>query len=256
MHLPLNSIPLAFPVRMNPYVVAYLLDVRSSLMRDTFGPPHFIETDWTRTAGGEEESWAWTLPSGLRVLLMHMPVGNYSSTWICTDDPRDTDALLDKLAIDRAAHSFEFATPPVPLGGGHPPKSVTNPPDLTAELAPYLDQLPLMKTSMESLPAIPSAPPAYDPLADAVYWADELILGLPDLQLDVLRILLHYRTTLILSRPEDEWRPLWLAARRAFPRWIGFANPRARPDPAILEFYHKHSREFMQDLRVDETDDS
>jgi hypothetical protein len=39
-------------------------------MHALLGEPHFIETDSTRTAGGEEDVWAYALPSGQRALVI------------------------------------------------------------------------------------------------------------------------------------------------------------------------------------------
>ena len=38
--------------------------------RSMLGEPHYVETDHQRTCGGEEDAWAYTLPSGQRVIII------------------------------------------------------------------------------------------------------------------------------------------------------------------------------------------
>ena len=82
----------------------------------------------------------------------------------------------------------------------------------------------------------------YDVLSDAIIWSDEM----PDLQelrkidgWQVMRLVLHFRTQLILGRPEEsdpdaegiarrifaESRDAWTEAKGHFPEWPGF-DPR------------------------------
>jgi hypothetical protein len=47
-----------------------LLEASRPQMHALLGEPHLVETDSTRTAGGEEDAWAYLLPSGQRVLII------------------------------------------------------------------------------------------------------------------------------------------------------------------------------------------
>jgi len=46
------------------------LSITREELRGLLGEPHFTETDSTRTFGGEEDAWAFTLDSGQRVLVV------------------------------------------------------------------------------------------------------------------------------------------------------------------------------------------
>src|SRR5262249_22505591 len=69
MHAPAAGVLLPFPVRLKPFIVAGFRTTRDEL-RAALGQPHFVETDSTRTFGGEEDMWAWELAPGLRFLLV------------------------------------------------------------------------------------------------------------------------------------------------------------------------------------------
>jgi hypothetical protein len=60
---------LQMPVALPLWGLASLKTSRAEL-RCMLGEPHFVETDPTRTCGGEEDGWAYTLPSGQRMLIV------------------------------------------------------------------------------------------------------------------------------------------------------------------------------------------
>jgi hypothetical protein len=87
----------------------------------------------------------------------------------------------------------------------------------------------------------------YDVLSDALIWSDEspeprVLRTINGWQ--VLRFVFHFRTQLILGRPEErdpdpegyasqvfvESRDAWSEARRLFPKWPGFHAQRCSPD--------------------------
>jgi hypothetical protein len=61
--------PLPLPLRPPFYEMGMLRASRSEL-RSVLGTPHHVETDCTRTSGGEEDTWAFLLPSGQRVAIV------------------------------------------------------------------------------------------------------------------------------------------------------------------------------------------
>jgi len=70
--------------------------ITRSEMREMLGEPDFVETDSTRTYGGEEDVWAFALESRQRTLVVlrvpyHMAV--FSA------DPPNLEPLLDALKI-------------------------------------------------------------------------------------------------------------------------------------------------------------
>jgi hypothetical protein len=108
MHLPCDGRLLAFPVHFKPYMVAGIKATREEL-RAALGEPHYVETDSTRTFGGDEDMWAWELPSGQRFLLvLQVPYG----VAVLHCDPPDASPVIAALGIDAERQRLEvFATP-------------------------------------------------------------------------------------------------------------------------------------------------
>jgi hypothetical protein len=109
----------------------------------------------------------------------------------------------------------------------------------------------------------PDATIFYDVLSDALIWSDET----PSAQTlrtiegwQVLRFVFHFRTQLILGRPEDatpdpdvlarqmfsDCRYAWGEAMRLFPEWPGF-DPRRR-SPGLCEVYESLSAQSRREL--------
>ena len=94
---------------------------------------------------------------------------------------------------------------------------------------------------------LPTGPPdmgarlAYHAWAGAVYWSDELPLGLSDDEDDFIRCILRYRTSLITGQPQGELEPYWHAGLRAFPSWVGFSKERLTSDHTVVQFYKRES---------------
>jgi hypothetical protein len=60
------------------------------------GEPHFVETDPQRTCGGEEDAWAFALPSGQRVLIVLDVVIGLAELY---GDPPDLVPVLGALGV-------------------------------------------------------------------------------------------------------------------------------------------------------------
>jgi hypothetical protein len=72
-------------------------------------------------------------------------------------------------------------------------------------------------------------PPSYHMLADALFWPDEWLFGRARGECeDLLRVLWHHRTGLILGEPR-EYADIWQLGKEVFPRWVGFHPSRSRP---------------------------
>lgn len=108
MHPPIDGLILPFPVRMKPYMVAGIKATRSEL-RNAFGCPHCVETDSTRTFGGDEDAWAWELPMGQRILVVLRVPYNVA---ILHADPPDPGAAVSALGINAELQSLEIFRPP------------------------------------------------------------------------------------------------------------------------------------------------
>lgn len=83
------------PVDLPIWGLATLRMTRPQL-RALLGMPHFVETDPRRTCGGEEDGWAYALPTGQRMLII------LDATIGCAGifgDPPDLGPLLLALGI-------------------------------------------------------------------------------------------------------------------------------------------------------------
>jgi hypothetical protein len=109
MHRPIDAAPLPFPVTLKPYIVGGFRATREGL-RAELGEPHFIETDTRRTAGGDEDMWAWELPSGLRfMVVLQVPVGLVHL--LC--DPPDSSQVIEALGMDSDKEKLQLLIPPI-----------------------------------------------------------------------------------------------------------------------------------------------
>ncbi len=84
-------LPIKMPLSLPLWQLARFPISRVEL-RSRLGEPHFVETDSSRTCGGDEDGWAFVLPSGQRILvLLHV---NYHLAYIISDPPILDTALL------------------------------------------------------------------------------------------------------------------------------------------------------------------
>jgi hypothetical protein len=109
MRHPTNASPLPFPVHMVPWAVARVRATRQAGHR-AWGEPHFVERDGWRTAGGEEDNWAWELSGGTRLLVVLAAPVN-AATIYC--DPPHVAEALAALGIDPAVRQVEVFEKPV-----------------------------------------------------------------------------------------------------------------------------------------------
>jgi hypothetical protein len=65
-------------------------------LRDMLGDPHFVETDARRTCGGEQDAWAYALPTGHRVLVILDVTAGCGGLF---GDPPELDPVLYALGI-------------------------------------------------------------------------------------------------------------------------------------------------------------
>jgi hypothetical protein len=72
------------------------LKISRSEMRALLGAPHFVETDPRCTCGGEEDAWAFVLPSAHRIIIIADSGGAYVGS-----DPPDAEPALEFLKIAR-----------------------------------------------------------------------------------------------------------------------------------------------------------
>lgn len=109
-----------------------------------------------------------------------------------------------------------------------------------------LAEIVAIAKQMNSLPKSSEATVSYDLLADGLWWSDERIPHSGSS--DSLRVLLRYRTSLIIGEPEDRYLTFWSAAKQAFPNWPGFDPERCGADEGLATIYHKSKKIGMLSL--------
>jgi hypothetical protein len=110
MRAPERGKPLPFPVDMKPYLVAKLKSTSREEVLAAFGPPHFLETDATRTAGGEENMWAWELDSGTRLFVAFEVSTGHTDVFV---DPPEAMSDVTTLGIDPSDPRLELVAHPI-----------------------------------------------------------------------------------------------------------------------------------------------
>ena len=93
----------------------------------------------------------------------------------------------------------------------------------------------------------------YELMSDSLMWSDEFpppeewkSLGL-DVTSGCLRGIFRFRTTLMLGRPEEKFRPYWEQAQSLFPNWPGLLPERRQPDPARIQLYEESKVKALAD---------
>jgi len=80
---------------------------------EKLGKPHYIETDSTRTFGGDEEHWYFNLESGQRVIIVYRVPYDITALYA---NPPDLKPIVDALALPEELTSdpsrFETCNPP------------------------------------------------------------------------------------------------------------------------------------------------
>ena len=81
-------------------------------LRGLLGHPHFVETDPRRTCGGEQDSWAYQLPSGQRALVVLDVIAECAGLF---GDPPKLEPLLKSMQISFADHRLARHAEPWPV---------------------------------------------------------------------------------------------------------------------------------------------
>jgi hypothetical protein len=111
-----------------------------------------------------------------------------------------------------------------------------------------LDQLKGIAGLMRELTRSPEAKMFYELLSDSLIWTDEI----PEVSteqvggLRSLRFVFRYRTSLMLGKPEERFRPFWDEALSLFPAWPGFDADRQLPE--LRTSYESFRAEAMRDM--------
>jgi hypothetical protein len=79
----------------------------------------------------------------------------------------------------------------------------------------------------------------FELMSGGLMWTDERLWPLDADELGALRILLNYRTSLILENPRSEFEGLWNFAVSLAPQWPGFLPERREPRSDLLALIPK-----------------
>ena len=100
--------PLFLPAKLPIWGVAEFKATRETL-RSALGDPHYVETDSSRTMGGEEDCWYFETDNAQRVLLL-LRVPYKLAVVLCS--PADTEAALAAFASVIDEKSLRVISPP------------------------------------------------------------------------------------------------------------------------------------------------
>jgi hypothetical protein len=119
----------------------------------------------------------------------------------------------------------------------------------------WLEQLANIAVEMDSVRLHTDAKLQYHVITDAIVWSDEYpdkLVGRTE-QFECLKLVLRYRTTLLLGDPDLTFKPYWDRARELFPNWAGFNPKRLAPSDETTAFYLKRSdRDLRHLMRMSE----
>jgi hypothetical protein len=79
----------------------------------------------------------------------------------------------------------------------------------------------------------------FECMSGGLMWTDERLWPLDADELGVVRILLNYRTSLILENPRREFEAIWNSAISLAPKWPGFLPERREPRSDLLALIPK-----------------
>jgi hypothetical protein len=91
----------------------------------------------------------------------------------------------------------------------------------------------------------------YEIMSGGLIWSDETNRQTPVEVIWALRILVAYRTSLMLNHPREELKPMWDLGLSLFPKWVGFRPERRQATPRLLQIYRRGDvrlRKCLKDL--------
>ena len=94
----------------------------------------------------------------------------------------------------------------------------------------------------------PSAKPFYEMMSGAYIWPDEIERAWPNELISELRAIFAYRSSLYRGEEREEFCAIWKEAKKVFPEWIGFSEPRVSPPPEILEQFRQDENRANQEI--------
>jgi hypothetical protein len=90
---------------------------------------------------------------------------------------------------------------------------------------------------------------SYEIMSGALVWSDETNRRTPIEVVWALRLIVAYRTSLMLNKPQEELKPVWDLGLSLFPNWVGFRPERRQPTPQLLRIYRRGDVSLRKCLR-------
>ena len=115
----------------------------------------------------------------------------------------------------------------------------------------WLGQYARIAAEMDRIRALAGAEIGYDVLSDAITWSDEYPSDLAGRleEFDCIKILLRYRTSVLMGDPDESFKPYWDRAMELFPNWAGFRPSRLVASDELKEFYEHSKKHDMRYLK-------
>lgn len=112
----------------------------------------------------------------------------------------------------------------------------------------YFEHLNWIAGEMDQTRVLPDATVGYNVLSDALVWSDEYPRNLAGrlVKFDCVKLLLRYRMSLLLGKPDDFFRPYWDHARERFPNWAGFCSIRLIATDELKAKYEHDRKSAMR----------
>jgi len=91
----------------------------------------------------------------------------------------------------------------------------------------------------------------YEFMSGGLVWSDETNDQTTIEAIWALRLIVAYRTSLMLEEPRDEFQAIWDHANALFPKWIGFLPERRQPTAELLATHRRGRvglRKCLRDL--------
>jgi len=89
----------------------------------------------------------------------------------------------------------------------------------------------------------------YELMSGGLVWTDETRPGTPWEVTNSLRLIVAYRTSLMIDEPRDEFKGIWKESLQLFPDWIGFREDRREPIPKLMDIYRRDNVSMKKCLR-------
>ena len=91
----------------------------------------------------------------------------------------------------------------------------------------------------------------YELMSGALVWTDETNRRTPWEVINALRVIVAYRTSLMLDDPREEFAEMWEESLKLFPNWVGFRPERRTPTQRLMAIYRRgdiSSSKCLRDL--------